>query len=244
MIILDTLSSIICYHNDDFFVLRKPNSIPTTFGKDTCFLDVLMGKTPDSKIQFSIPQHLLPYIDLPEFSQIELKKPFIDHQIKEFGKEHELGLLNRLDNETAGFLYFAKNKKSYERYKKIQSEGKVHKRYIAQVKGKLNESAFEITIPIMHHKYKEDRMVFVRTPKDKQKGRSKIHNPSTIVKVLQYNQSNDVSTLLVGIYKGVRHQIRVHLAGVGYPVVGDTLYGEDKTRGNLCLWSVGFQIQE
>lgn len=81
---MDIISKIICYHNDDFFVLWKPNGIPTTFGKDTCFLDVLMGKDVDAKINFVIPEHLFPYIDLPEFNQIEVKKPFIDHQIKEF----------------------------------------------------------------------------------------------------------------------------------------------------------------
>lgn len=203
-----------------------------------------MGKIFDPKVDFTIPEHLLPYIDLPDFAPIELKKPLIDHQLKEFGKEDELGLLNRLDNETAGFLYFAKSKKAYERYRKLQTEGKVHKRYIAQIKGRLNESAFEITIPIMHHKYKEDRMIFIRSPKDEQKGRSRLHKPSTIVKVLHRDEKTDVSTLLVGIYKGVRHQIRVHLAGIGYPVIGDTLYGNDKKAGNLCLRSVGFQIEE
>jgi len=205
---------------------------------------MLIGKKPDPKIKFAIPEHLLPYVDLPDFTQIEIKKSLIDHQMQEFGKDEELWLLNRLDNETAGFLYFAKNKKAYERYRKVQSEWKVHKWYIAQVKGKLNESAFEITMPIMHHKYKEDRMIFIHSPKDEQKGRSKLHKPSTIVKVLHHDQATNITTLLVGIYKGVRHQIRVHLAGIGYPVIGDTLYGSDKDRGNLCLWSVGFQIQE
>jgi 23S rRNA-/tRNA-specific pseudouridylate synthase len=98
-------------------------------------------------------------------------------------------------------------------------------------------------LPIMHHKHKEDRMIVLHTTKDKIKWRSKIHTPSTIVKILHTN-TEGVTTLLVGIYKGVRHQIRVHLAGIGYPVVGDTLYGKDKERGNLCLWSVGFQIQD
>ena len=74
-------------------------------------------------------------------------------------------------------------------------------------------------MPIMHHKHKEDRMIFVRSPKDELKGRSKLHHPSTIVKVLHTDNTTGVSTLLVGIYKGVRHQIRVHLAGIGYPVV-------------------------
>lgn len=205
---------------------------------------MLIDDQKEIKIDFSIPEHLVPYIDLPDFIQIELKKSLIAYQIKEFGKEEELGLLNRLDNETAGFLYFAKTKKAYQRYRRLQTEGKVNKRYIAQVKWRLHDSAFEITIPIMHHKYKEDRMIVVRTPKDEQKGRSKLHKPSTIVKVLQYNETTDTTTLLIGIYKWVRHQIRVHLAGIGYPVIGDTLYGEDVTRGNLCLRSVGFQIQE
>jgi len=106
-----------------------------------------------------------------------------------------------------------------------------------------NESTFEIKLPIMHHKHKEDRMIVLRNNKEKYKWRSKVQITNTIVKVLHTNQEN-VTTLLVGIYKGVRHQIRVHLAGIGYPVIWDTLYGKDKNKGGLCLWSVGFQINE
>jgi 23S rRNA pseudouridine1911/1915/1917 synthase len=162
--------------------------------------------------------------------------------MKNFGKEEELWLLNRLDNETAGFLYFAKTQEAYATYRNLQSEWKVNKRYIAQIHGTPKESAFEITIPVMHHKHKEDRMIVIHSYKDKHKWRSKVHKPSTIVKVL-HTDKNNVSTLLVGIYKWVRHQIRVHLAGVGYPVIGDTLYGKDKHKWNLRLRSVGFQIQ-
>jgi 23S rRNA-/tRNA-specific pseudouridylate synthase len=53
-------------------------------------------------------------------------------------------------------------------------------------------------------------MVFVRNLKDELKGRSKI---------LHTDKITGITTLLVGIYKGVRHQIRVHLAGIGYPVI-------------------------
>ena len=97
-------------------------------------------------------------------------------------------------------------------------------------------------MPIMHHRYKEDRMIVLHTPNDKSKGRSKVHTPSTIVKIL-HTDKQGITTLLVGIYKGVRHQIRVHLAGIGYPVIGDTLYGKSPEKGSLCLRSVGFQIQ-
>jgi tRNA pseudouridine32 synthase/23S rRNA pseudouridine746 synthase/23S rRNA pseudouridine1911/1915/1917 synthase len=60
---------------------------------------------------------------------------------------------------------------------------------------------------------------------------------------LHSDETTGVSTLLVGIYKGVRHQIRVHLAWIGYPVMGDPLYGKENEAGKLRLWSVGFQIQ-
>lgn len=239
---LDILSKIICYHNDDFYVMWKPSALPTTFGKEICFLDVLLWKEINQHTDFSIPKFLLPYIDLPDFKSCTLKHQSIQHQLDVFGKEHELGLLNRLDNETAGFLYFAKTKEAFERYRQLQNEGRIHKRYIAQIQWTPKESAFEICMPIMHHKHKEDRMIFIRSPQDELRGRSKVHNPSTIVKVLHTDKMG-ISTLLVGIYKGVRHQIRVHLAGIGYPVIWDILYGKDTKAGSLRLWSVGFSLQ-
>ena len=81
----------------------------------------------------------------------------------------ELGLLNRLDNETAGFLYFAKNQEVFDKYKNVQAEGQVSKQYIAQIYGVPKDKEFEIDTPIMHHKYKEDRMILVRSDKDAEK---------------------------------------------------------------------------
>ncbi len=222
----------------------KPNTLPTTFGKEQCFLDMLLDKDTKTTTDFSLPVSLLPYIDLPDFTPCKLTQPLIQHQLNVFGTEGELGLLNRLDNETAWFLYFAKTQEAFDRYRHLQWEWKIHKWYIAQIVWEPKESAFEIDMPIMHHKQKQDRMVFIRNPKDELKWRSKVHNSVTIIKVLHTDKKTNISTLLVGIYKGVRHQIRVHLAGIGYPVLGDTLYGKDITPGNLRLWSVGFQIHD
>lgn len=111
----------------------KPNALPTTFGKDLCFLDILLEKDTTIKTDFSIPKKLVPYIDLPDFHPCTITKALVQYQMNIFGKEEELGLLNRLDNETAGFLYFAKNKEAFQRYRRLQSQGKVHKRYIAQI---------------------------------------------------------------------------------------------------------------
>ena len=111
----------------------KPSTLPTTFGKESCFLDILLGKYTEPNTDFSIPGFLLPYIDLPDFKVCILKQDAIQHQLNIFGKEKELGLLNRLDNETAGFLYFAKNQEAFDRYRHLQSEGKINKWYIAQI---------------------------------------------------------------------------------------------------------------
>ena len=111
----------------------KPNTLPTTFGKELCFLDMILGKDINKDTDFSLPIFLLPYIDLPDFTPCTLKKTSIHHQLDMFGEKEELGLLNRLDNETAGFLYFAKSQKAFDRYRQLQAEGKINKRYIAQV---------------------------------------------------------------------------------------------------------------
>ncbi len=241
---MDLLSKIVCYHNEDFYFMWKPRSMPTAFGQETCFLDMLLWKDIDQKTDFPIPAFLTPHIDLPWFTTYTLTATTIQTQFKIFGMDHELGLLNRLDNETAGFLYFAKTQEVFNRYKHIQAEGDINKQYIAQVYGAPKDKEFEITTPIMHHKYKEDRMILVRNEKDAAKWRSKQHQVRTTIKVLDINRKNLITTLLVTIYKGVRHQIRVHLAGIGYPVIGDTLYGEDKKKWILRLWSMGFQIHD
>lgn len=111
----------------------KPSALPTTFGKEPCFLDMLLGKTINPDTDFSIPKFILPYIDLPDFKPCIIQQASIQHQLNVFGNNEELGLLNRLDNETAGFLYFAKTKEAFDRYRELQAEGKVNKRYIAQI---------------------------------------------------------------------------------------------------------------
>ena len=111
----------------------KPSALPTTFGKEICFLDILLGKDTNKDTDFSIPKFLLPYIDLPDFKHCTLQQASVQHQLAIFGKDKELGLLNRLDNETAGFLYFAKTQEAFDRYRQLQGEGKIHKRYIAQI---------------------------------------------------------------------------------------------------------------
>jgi hypothetical protein len=65
----------------------KPNTLPTTFGKELCFLDILLGKDINSDTDFSLPKFLLPYIDLPDFKLCILQQASIQHQLDVFGKD-------------------------------------------------------------------------------------------------------------------------------------------------------------
>jgi 23S rRNA-/tRNA-specific pseudouridylate synthase len=58
---------------------------------------------------------------------------FTKNQLTNFTKEQEYGLLNRLDNDTSGFLYFAKNNNIFSEFKTLQKQEKVNKIYYAKV---------------------------------------------------------------------------------------------------------------
>jgi 23S rRNA-/tRNA-specific pseudouridylate synthase len=94
----------------------------------------------------------------------------------------------------------------------------------------------------MHHQSNPEKMLVIQNPKDLRLGRGKQHNLKTKLQILHYDKKENVSTLLVTIQKGIRHQIRAHLASVGYPIIGDFLYGKKSLE--LHLWSIGFKEEK
>lgn len=132
------------YQNKDFILIRKPHSIPSTFGKAKSFLDYIEEHLSEKIFTWTplstlIPKELFPFVSsrLGDFKEAEDKEKILHHQVDTFGQDQEFGLVNRLDNETAGFLYFAKSQKAFDHFKSIQKSGKVKKFYMAQVEGKL-----------------------------------------------------------------------------------------------------------
>lgn len=124
----------------------------------------------------------------------------------------------------------------FDSYRQLQADNKVEKHYIAQVIGKYDIK--NINYPIMHRS--SLKMIAIKSPTDLKKGRGKEHNVETFITTIDYDPKSNISTLLVKIHKGIRHQIRVHLASVGFPIIGDPLYGKSGTDEILHLRSVGF----
>lgn len=125
------------------------------------------------------------------------------------------GVVHRLDRETSGVLIFAKNEEAEAELKKVFKERKIKKYYTALVGGQIEPKEGKITIPL--GRAPKDRLMVV--PKASGK-------PSTTLYcILKYYPHANVSLLQIELQTGRTHQIRVHFAAIGHPVVGDVKYG-------------------
>ncbi len=135
-------------------------------------------------------------------------------------KPLEGGLLHRLDNGTSGALLIARNRGTFEKLRDAIRAGRIARRYEALVAGFV-ERKTEIDTPIAHHA-KNARKMIVGDPSStnpKRAGRAAITVVEPIRRVVEF------TLLSIAPKTGSRHQIRVHLASLGHPIVGDTLYG-------------------
>ncbi|HEY6395062.1 MAG TPA: RluA family pseudouridine synthase [Candidatus Binataceae bacterium] len=135
-------------------------------------------------------------------------------------KPLEGGLVHRLDNGTSGALLIARTKDAFATLRAAIRTGKVARRYEALVAGDLTRK-LELDAPIAHHPKNPRRMIHGDTSSSKRKraGRAAL---TIIEPVRRVGRFTLVSALPA---TGSRHQIRVHLADAGFPIVGDTLYG-------------------
>jgi 23S rRNA pseudouridine955/2504/2580 synthase len=127
-----------------------------------------------------------------------------------------LELAHRLDRDTSGLLIVAKKRSALVELHRMLREGEVEKVYMAAVKGAVREPQFEITDAL--HKYVTDqgeRRVSVAEGGKK-----------AVTRVRVVKQGDRYSMLEVRLLTGRTHQIRVHLAHVGHPVLGDDKYGD------------------
>ena len=135
-----------------------------------------------------------------------------------------LELAHRLDRDTSGLLIVAKKRSALVELHRMLREGEIEKLYLTVAKGHWEGKAREIRESL--HKYvnaKGERRVSVQ-----EGGQSAI----TRVKPIQANAS--FSFLEVRLLTGRTHQIRVHLAHAGHPVLGDDKYGDFKLNHQLA----------
>lgn len=183
----------------------------------------------------SIRGERLSFFDIRDADVTEKSKIIRAQLSKEYWDDGERWLVNRLDRDTAGLLYFAKTQESHTLFKEYQKNNYINKYYIADIVWDPWRKSLSIHTPLKHHPSAPDRMIIAD---DKDPKHITCESWCTL---LYYDTERNVSTVQVTIHSWARHQIRCHLASVGCPIIGETLYKKKKdTHTFLHLRSIGF----
>lgn len=134
------------------------------------------------------------------------------------GGELRPGIVHRLDKDTSGLIIVAKNDKAHINMSEQIKERNVKKTYIALVRGNVPEEKATINMPIG------------RSTKDRKKMAVTKNGKQAITHFKVLKRYSKYTLLEIKIETGRTHQIRVHMAEIGYPVVGDAVYSNGKNE--------------
>ncbi len=125
---------------------------------------------------------------------------------KYFGNARECFLVHRLDREAEGLMLIAHSKKAADAFSKMWQQNRIQKHYAVTVEGELGAigSKQRIDIPL------DDKPC------------------ATELTVVAFDPARTRSKLAITLITGRKHQIRRHMAGIGFPVVGDCRYGKGR----------------
>jgi 23S rRNA pseudouridine1911/1915/1917 synthase len=141
-------------------------------------------------------------------------------EIREVGQADRPGIVHRLDRGTSGLLLVARTELAYENLVAMLAAREVDRRYRALVWGTLESPTGMIEAPIGRSARDRTRMAVTMTGKPARTG---YHVERT------FHDPVAVTELCCKLETGRTHQIRVHMASIGHPVVGDARYGGDRS---------------
>lgn len=136
-----------------------------------------------------------------------------DSSLPKAGDPNRAGIVHRLDKETSGLLVVAKNEDAHRRLSRALAARTVVRRYAVMAWGHLESDRLSIERPVARDPGDRKRMAIVATGKDAR---------TDLFRLARF-QPGDF--LRAHLHSGRTHQIRVHLASAGHPVMGDDTYG-------------------
>lgn len=137
------------------------------------------------------------------------------------GGEIRPGIIHRLDKDTSGVIVIAKNDKAHIDISNQIKNRETSKKYIALVRGIIKEEEATINMPIG------------RSLKDRKKMAVRKDGKEAITHFKVLKRFEEYTLLELKIDTGRTHQIRVHMAEIGHPVIGDYIYSNGKNPFNV-----------
>jgi 23S rRNA-/tRNA-specific pseudouridylate synthase len=137
----------------------------------------------------------------------------------------DAGLVTRLDYSTSGVLLGASTSSMWQTLHDTIARGEIDKRYVAWVEGHFPEQLSVTTFIGSPHRGAKKMKVYERKPA---KAARALEGTSHF-KLISYDSALDSSLVEISASPARRHQIRVHAAYLGHPLVGDSLYGSSRS---------------
>ncbi len=163
-----------------------------------------------------------------DMDMLSMVKAYVKEKYNKTG-EAFIGLVHRLDRPTGGIMVFARNSKSAKRLSESFASHTVEKTYYAVAKGVVKVKSQRL----LNYLKKDEKENIVKIVPMAESGAKKAE---LVYNVLEIDERQ--SLLEVKILTGRSHQIRVQLANIGHPLVGDVKYGKEKgVTSKLGLWA-------
>lgn len=207
------------------YVLDENDIIKSTINKEVLVSDIIPNK--EIKIEIIYQDENIIVVNKPDGIQVhpdsnEKNNTLVNGLINEFPEiinvgedKNRPGIVHRLDKDTSGIIVVARNQRAFEELKRKFQNREIEKKYWAIVYGKPDESGV-IDKPLARATTYKKQVVAGK------KTKTKIREAVTQYKVIKY--ADDMTLVEVTPKTGRFHQIRVHMASIGHPVVGDKLY--------------------
>ena len=126
------------------------------------------------------------------------------------------GIVHRLDKDTSGLIIIAKNDKAHNKLSEMFKNKEINKTYLAIVKGSLGKDTGRLETQMGRDLKDRKKMSVLKTG-----GKTAITNYEVL------DKNDKFSLVRVNIETGRTHQIRVHMKYLGYPILGDSVYGKE-----------------
>jgi 23S rRNA pseudouridine1911/1915/1917 synthase len=141
----------------------------------------------------------------------------------------EPGILHRLDTNTSGLVIVARTADAFAALREALQDGRIEKKYVLVCKSEGLADEGTIAHPLANHPKDHRRVLACVHPRDVM--RNAPRQASTSYRVLR--RGDEYALVEATVARALRHQIRVHFAAIGHPLVGDALYGStDTSLGN------------